>query len=103
LDPDWSPASNAGSGSGSGSNEYGSETLIIPIIYVKHVHCAYTGNKLSMCKVEEETEERTKELDDSWKQMLANLRGSGLVKRRGDVDQVRIQVQGIGIRVPMPL
>ncbi len=44
--------------------------------------------------MEEETEERTKELDDSWKQMLTNLRGSGLVKRRGDVDQVRIQVQG---------
>ncbi len=43
---------------------------------------------MSMSKVEEETEERTKELDDSWKQMLANLRGSGLVKRRGDVDQV---------------
>jgi hypothetical protein len=31
LDPDWSPASNAGSGSG--KNEYGSETLIVtPIL-----------------------------------------------------------------------
>jgi hypothetical protein len=57
---------------------------------------------MSMSKVEEETEERTKELDDNWKQMLANLRGSGLVKRRGDVDQVRVQVQGIGILDPVP-
>ncbi len=31
LDPDWSPASNAGSGSGSGKKEYGSETLVIKI------------------------------------------------------------------------
>ncbi len=28
LDPDWSPASNAGSGSGPEKNEYGSETLV---------------------------------------------------------------------------
>jgi hypothetical protein len=30
-DPDWSPASNAGSGSG--SNEYGSETLLSTLLF----------------------------------------------------------------------
>ncbi len=39
-------------------------------------------------KVEEETEERTKELDESWKQLLANVRGAGLVRRNRDAEQV---------------
>ena len=41
-------------------------------------------------KLEEETEERTKELDQSWKQLLGNIRGSGLVRHnRGAPEQVR--------------